>query len=120
MQKDYEGLFASVPCGILQMELPFGHMCQIYRVNPKATEIMKVHLSAGDTIKLIEYLDEDNLKYAREIIRRLKKPGDKSAFLLKTYHSAIEGEIEFIQLSDGHELLQCMFFEVGREIESRK
>ena len=120
MQKDYEGLFASVPCGILQMELPFGHMCQIYRVNPKATEIMKVHLSAGDTIKPIEYLDEDNLKYAREIIRRLKKPGDKSAFLLKTYHSAIEGEIEFIQLSDGHELLQCMFFEVGREIESRK
>lgn len=120
MQKDYEGLFASVPCGILQMELPFGHMCQIYRVNPRATEIMKVQLENGDSIKPLDYLDEDNLKYAREIIRRLKKPGDKSAFLLKTYNSAIEGEIEFIQLSDGHELLQCMFFEIGREIESRK
>lgn len=120
MQRDYEGLFASVPCGILQMELPFGHMCQIYRVNPRATEIMKVHFKSGDIIKPNDYLDEDNLKYAREIIRRLEKPGDRSAFLLKTYHSAIEGEIEYVRMSDGHELLQCMFLEVGREVESRK
>ena len=120
MQKDYEGLFASVPCGILQMELPFGHMCQIYRINPRAAEIMKVHFESGDIIKPNDYLDEDNLKYAREIIRRLKKPGDRSAFLLKTYHSAIEGEVEYIRMSDGHELLQCMFQEVGREIEARK
>lgn len=47
MQKDYEELFANIPCGILQMELPFGHMCEIYRVNPRATEIMKVHLERG-------------------------------------------------------------------------
>ncbi len=47
MQKDYEGLFAGVPCGILQMELPFGNICQIYRVNPKAEEIMKVHFENG-------------------------------------------------------------------------
>ena len=120
MQKDYEELFSSVPCGILQMELPFGHRCQIYRINPKATQIMKVHLVGGDIIKPNDYLDEDNLKYAREIISKLEKPGDKSAFLLKTYHSAIEGEIEYIQMADGHELLQCMFFEVGREIELRR
>ena len=120
MRKDYEELFSSVPCGILQMELPFGHRCQIYRINPKARQIMKVHLVGGDIIKPNDYLDEDNLKYAKEIIEKLKNPGDKSAFLLKTYHSVIEGEIEYIQMTDGHKLLQCMFFEVSREIESRK
>ena len=120
MQKDYEKLFAGVPCGILQMELPFGHVCQIYRVNPRAEEIMKVHFQERQMLKPEDYLDEDNLKYAREILRRLKKPGDRSSFLLKTHHSAIEGDVELIRLSDGHELLQCMFFEVGGEIQSRK
>lgn len=48
MQRDYEELFESIPCGILQLELPFGNTCQIYRVNPRAEQIMKVHLEEGE------------------------------------------------------------------------
>ena len=119
MRKDYDELFASVPCGVLQLELPFGHPCRIYRINPKAAEIMRI--DPGE--KYLEpeiYLDEDNLKYAKEILTRLKKEGDKTSFLLKTHHSAIEGDAKRIVVENGHELIQCMFVEVGCEIESRR
>lgn len=37
-----------ISCGILQMELPFRHTCQVYRINPRAEEIMKTHLENGE------------------------------------------------------------------------
>ena len=120
MQRDYEELFESIPCGILQLELPFGNTCQIYRVNPRAEEIMKVHLKSGDIMSAHTYLDDDNLKYAREILKKLIIPGDQSHFLLKTRNSAIEGDVRLIRMENGHELLQCMFVEVGEEIEARR
>lgn len=120
MQKDYEELFESIPCGILQLELPFGNTCKVYRVNPRAEQIMKVHLEKGDLMSAEAYLDGDNIKYAREILRKLVTPGDQSHFLLKTHNSAIEGDVKLIQMEDGHELLQCMFVEVGEEIEARR
>ncbi|GEM_PF-7034229 len=30
------------------MELPFRHTCQVYRINPRAEEIMKTHLENGE------------------------------------------------------------------------
>lgn len=120
MQKDYEELFESISCGILQMELPFRHTCQVYRINPRAEEIMKTHLESGDIMEAGTYLDDDNLKYASEILKKLKKPGDQSHFLLKTHNSAIEGDVRLIRLEDGHELLQCMFVEVGEEVQARR
>ena len=120
MQRDYEELFESIPCGILQLELPFGNTCQIYRVNPRAEQIMKVHLEKGNLMSADAYLDEDNVKYAREILKKLIHPGDQSHFLLKTHNSAIEGDVKLVQLENGHELLQCMFVEVGEEIEARR
>ena len=120
MQNDYEELFESIPCGILQLELPFGNTCKIYRVNPRAEQIMKVHLVEGDLMSAEAYLDGDSIKYAREILRKLVNPGDQSHFLLKTHNSAIEGEVRLIRMENGHELLQCMFVEVGEEIEARR
>ena len=120
MPKDYEELFESIPCGILQLELPFGNTCQIYRVNPRAEQIMKVHLEKGDVMSAETYLDESSLKYTHEIMRKLNHPGDQSHFLLKTRNSAIEGDVKLIHMENGHELLQCMFVEVGEEIEVRR
>ena len=37
-----------ISCRILQMELPFRHTCQVYRINPRAEEIMKTHLESGE------------------------------------------------------------------------
>ena len=73
MQRDYEELFESSPCGILQLELTFGNTCQIYRVNPRAEQIMKVHLEKGNLMSADAYLDEDNVKYAREILKKLRR-----------------------------------------------
>lgn len=120
MSKDYEELFESIPCGILQLELPFGNTCKIYRANPRAEQVMKTVLKSGGIMSAEAYLDEDNMKYAHEILRNLKTPGDQSHFLLKTYNSAIEGDVKLICMENGHELLQCMFMEVGEEIEARR
>ena len=120
MPKDYEELFESIPCGILQLELPFGNTCQVYRANPRAEQIMKTHLESGIFMRAETYLDEENLKYTREVIGKLKHPGDQSHFLLKTRNSAIEGDVKLLCMENGHELLQCMFVEVGEEIEARK
>ena len=120
MPKDYEELFESIPCGILQLELPFGNTCQIYRANPRAEQIMKAHLKSGTFMRAETYMDEDNLKYTCEILKKLVNPGDQSHFLLKTRNSAIEGDVKLIRMENGHELLQCMFVEIGEEIEARK
>lgn len=77
----------------------------VKRDRDKCKEIMKVHLEKGNLMSADAYLDEDNVKYAREILKKLIHPGDQSHFLLKTHNSAIEGDVKLVQLENGHELL---------------
>ena len=64
-----------ISCGILQMELPFRHTCQVYRINPRAEEIMKTHLENGEQrITLVNPAGWNLLGFVREADYLHKSP----------------------------------------------
>lgn len=45
----------------------------VKRDRDKCKEIMKVHLEKGNLMSADAYLDKDNVKYAREILKKLRR-----------------------------------------------
>lgn len=89
----------------------------VKRDRDKCKEIMKVHLEKGNLMSADAYLDEDNVKYAREILKKLIHPDDRIVVL--TTHCSLNrendrNECEF-RAADGkggyrrlHALQQCL------------